>query len=256
MIIRALLLALAIFLAATPAGAQQFDPFNEAKIDEKPGAAIPLGASFRDAGGQPVTLKQLTDGKPLLLVPVLHECPNFCGVTLAGLVGAIRDLPPDKRFTTIAFGIDPREGPRDAAEGLSRLEAQTGQPLPASFYAVTGDRAAISQVTDALGYRYAWDDRIGQYAHAAAFAVITPQGRLSRWFYGLSPDPAELGRAIDAARQDKLGGWVRQLLLVCFHYDPESGKYTPAITNILRLAGLVTALAIGMAIVLLRRRHA
>jgi protein SCO1/2 len=254
--IRVVLFALALLLAAAPAGAQQFDPFNEAKIDEKPGAAIPLDIRFRDAGGRPVTLQQLADGKPLLLVPVLHECPNFCGVTLAGLVDAIRALPAEERFATVAFGIDPKEGPREAADDLARLEAQTGQALPASFHAVTGEQAAIHEVADALGYRYAWDARIGQYAHAAAFAVITPQGRLSRWFYGLSPDPAELAKAIEVAREDKLGGWASQLLLVCFHYDPESGKYTPAITKMLRLAGLATVLGLALTIILMRRRHA
>jgi protein SCO1/2 len=250
------LLALIVLLFATPAAAQQFDPFHEARIDKRIGAEIPLDGKFLDRTGKAVTLKQLANGKPLLLVPVLHECPNFCSVTLAGLTKAIEALPAGTApFATVAFGIDPKEGPKQASADLARLEAQTGREAPPDTYALTGQAAAIHQVTDALGYRYAWDARIGQYAHAAAFAVITPSGRLSRWFYGLSPNPNELAQALQTAREDRVGGWAQQLLLICFHYDPNTGRYTPEIMKVLRLAGVLTMLAIGLVVFLAQRRR-
>ncbi|BBC72776.1 electron transporter SenC [Altererythrobacter sp. B11] len=251
------LLAILLALLSTPVAAQQFDPFKEARIDNDPGASIPLDGAFVDQNGRPTSLQRIADGRPLLLVPVLHECPNFCRVTLSGITDAIAALPAGERgrFATVAFGIDPREGPAEAADDLHRLAEQTGRAPPPDTFATTGPKSAIRDVTDALGYHYKWDERIGQYAHAAAFAVITPQGHLSRWFYGLDPDPAELGKALEVARQDKTGGgWAQQLLLVCFHYDPETGQYTPAITKILRLAGFATVLAIGLGILFLRRR--
>jgi protein SCO1/2 len=255
--IRPLAMLLLLLLAA-PAAAQQFDPFHEARIDERPGAQIPLNGTFLDRNGKRVTLNQLAAGKPMLLVPVLHECPNFCSVTLSGLTRAIAALPQPgaQDFVTVAFGIDPKEGPAQARDDLARLESQTGRKLPPNTYALTGQAAAIHQVTDALGYRYAWDKRIGQYAHAAAFAVITPDGKLSRWFYGLSPDPGELAQALQTARQDQVGSWTQQLLLICFHYDPNTGRYTPAIMKILRLAGIATILGIGLIMLLSRRRRA
>ena len=251
------LFAFILLAIAAPAAAQQFDPFHEARIDKRPGAAIPLNGTFLDRDGKPVTLKQLADGKPMVLVPVLHECPNFCSVTLAGVTKAIAALPPGTApFATVAFGIDPKEGPAQARDDLARVAAQTGRKLPPSTYALTGPAPAIHQVTDALGYHYAWDARIGQYAHAAAFAVITPGGKLSRWFYGLRPDPAELAKALDQAQANRTGSWTEQLLLVCFHYDPKTGRYTATITDILRLAGLLTIAAIGLTILALRRKTA
>lgn len=249
------LIAFLLLLLATPVAAQQFDPFHEARIDKRIGAQIPLNGTFLDRSGKAVTLKQLAGGKPLLLVPVLHECPNFCSVTLAGVTKAIAALPAGTgQFATIAFGIDPKEGPAQAKDDLARLQAQTGRELPADIYALTGQAPTIHAVTDALGYHYAWDARIGQYAHAAAFAVITPSGKLSRWFYGLSPDPAELAQALQTARQDQVGGWAQQLLLICFHYDPQTGRYTTSIMKILRLAGIATVLGIGLIVYLSRRR--
>lgn len=243
---------------ASAASAQQFDPFHEARIDDRRGASIPLDTRFVDETGHSRTLRTIAGGKPLLLVPVLHRCPNFCSVTLAGVTAAIDALPPPgaKNFVTLAFGIDPQEGPDAARSDLSRLREQTGRAPPPNTHALTGAQPDIRRVTDALGYHYAWDDRIGQYAHAAGLALITPDGHLSRWFYGLRPDPAELAKALDQAQANRTGSWTEQLLLVCFLYDPQTGRYTATITDILRLAGLLTIAAIGLTILALRRKTA
>ncbi|PHQ63609.1 MAG: SCO family protein [Sphingobium sp.] len=253
---RFFLLLMALCVAAPVRAQAGFDPFGEAGIDERPGAAIPMDAPFTRADGRPATLKQLGDGKPILLIPVLHNCPNICGVTLAGVADAIAAQPlrPGRDFTLVAFGIDPEEGPEDAAHDLARLRAHAGEGAPA--FALTGSAEAIHAVTGALGYRYAWDERIGQYAHVAATAVLTPQGRLSGWLYGLTPRPTDLRQAVLDAGQDKRARWGERLLLLCFHYDPATGRYTASIEKMLKLAAALTVIGLNALIWRLRRRPA
>jgi protein SCO1/2 len=243
---RALLLTLAI---AAPAAGQSFDPFHEARIENRLGAQVPLDVPLADASGAPTTLRALAGGRTILLVPVLHHCPNLGGVTLAGVAEAVAAVP-DRDFVTIAFGIDPREGPDAARDDLAQLHGKGG------FRATTGTDSAIRAVTDAIGYHYAWDPRIRQYAHAAGAAVIDRDGRLSGWLFGVTPQPAALHAALLRARTAAPASWVEPLLLLCFHYDPGTGRYTFAIERVLQLAGLVTVLAIGAMIFRLRRKRA
>jgi protein SCO1/2 len=255
---RRLALFLAALLGCTPAWA--FDPFQQAGIDARPGAQVPLDLPFRDEAGAPVTLRALAQGKPILLAPVLHDCPNICGVTLAGLARAVhaQSLVPGRDFTIVAFGIDPREGPQTAAASLDKLHREF-PALPAeSIHGLTGTATDIAAVTGALGYRYAWDEAIGQYAHLAAVAVLTPDGRLAHWLYGLAPDPTDLKLALVEAGDGRIGGWGDQLLLLCYHYDPQTGTYGPVIWTALRVGGGLTAAAgaafIAIAAVRERRR--
>lgn len=248
------LFALLLCCVAFSANAQGFDPFGEAGIDDRQGARAPVDAPLTDAQGLPTTLRALGGGKPILLVPVLHNCPNICGVTLAGVADAIaaQPLKPGKDFVLVAFGIDPKEGPKAAADDLARLRAREGVQLP-GVSALTGSADAIHAVTRAIGYRYAWDERIGQYAHVAATAVLTPEGRLAGWLYGITPKPADLTRALTDARGGQPGSWGERLLLLCFHYDPETGRYTASIEKALRIAGVLTVLGIGLLVWRLRR---
>ena len=255
MIARAL--ALLAVLVLTTAAVDPNDPFKAAAIIERPGAAIPLDRPFVTADGKPVTLRRIAAGKPLLITLVQHECPNICGVTLAGIAGAIDGqsrFRPGRDFAIVAFGIDPREGPAQARDDLRRLAVQrpkaAWQPV-----ALTGSARAIHAVTGALGYRYAWSDQLGQYAHLSGTAVLTPDGKMSSWLYGLSPTPAQLDSAVAQAAAGRSGGVMQQILLLCFHYDPQSGRYSLAITRALRLAGVVTVLLIALGIAVLSRRR-
>jgi protein SCO1 len=251
-----LLAALAI-LALGTAAVDPNDPFKAASIVERPGAPIPLDGAFVAADGKPASLRQIANGKPLLIVPVQHECPNICSVTLAGIASAIDGQTryrPGQDFTIVALGIDPREGPSQARDDLHRLAQARGKAAWQPF-ALTGDDKAIHAVTDALGYRYAWSDQLRQYAHLSGTAVLTPDGKLSSWLYGLSPTPAQLDRALAQAAAGRSGGLMQQLLLLCFHYDPQTGRYSLAITKALRLAGIATVLLMGLAILLLARRR-
>ena len=251
-------LALLLALLASPVAA--FDAFTAAAIDPRPGARVPLDRPFLDATGKPTTLAALGQGKPILLVPVLHACPNICGVTLAGLAQAIADQPyrPGRDFAFVAFGIDPAETPTDANASLARLAEAF--PAAAPVHGLTGSAADIAAVTGALGYRYAFDPEIGQYAHMAAAAVLTSDGRLAAWLYGIAPDPEDLRLALTDAGEGRLGTWADQLLLLlCYHYDPQTGRYGSLAMGLLRTAGAATAgggaLLIGLALYRERRRR-
>jgi protein SCO1/2 len=250
-------LALLAVLALTTGAVDPNDPFKAAAIDERPGAPIPLDRTFVNEDGKAVTLRQIAGGKPLLITPVQHECPNICGVTLAGITAAIdgqAKFRPGRDFALVAFGIDPREGPTQARADLGRLARQrpnaSWQPV-----ALTGSDKAIRAATDALGYRYAWSDRLRQYAHLSGTAVLTPDGKLSSWLYGLSPTSAQLDKALVQASAGQTGGVMQQLLLLCFHYDPQTGRYSLAITEALRLAGIATVLLIALTVGLLSRKR-
>jgi protein SCO1/2 len=227
-----------------------FDPFQMTGIDRKEGAPIPIDLPYRDENGAVTTIRALADGKPVLLVPVLHDCPNICGVTFRGLARAVsaQSLALGRDFSIVAFGIDPAEGPAEAASSLSALRHDFPKLAVHGLHALAGTSGNIAAVTKALGYRYAWDAQIGQYAHIAATAVLTADGRLSRWLYGLAPDPTDLDLALTEAGGGRIGSWADQLLLLCYHYDPETGRYAATIRTLLRVGGGATA-TLGAALI-------
>jgi len=259
MIARLLLATLPWIVAAAPlAAAQPFDPFGKASIVERPGTRVPIDAPLTDSSGRPTNLRALAQNRPMLLVPVLHNCPNLCGVTLAGITDAVsaQTLRPGQDFALVALSIDPREHPGDAAADLARLRERPSARDMAGISALVGPGSSIAAITRAIGYRYAWDDRIGQYAHVAAVAVLTPQGRLAGWLYGLNPRPAAVRQALIDARRGVAGSWTDRLLLLCFHYDPETGRYTPAIEKLIRVAAFVTVAGLALLIWRMRGRTA
>jgi protein SCO1/2 len=254
-VIRLLLLLPLLLATASAAGA--FDPFAGAGIDPKPGARLPVDTAFTDESGVPATLRGLGGGKPIVLAPVLHNCPNICGITLGGLMSAIDAQPyrPDRDFAVIAFGIDPAEGPQDARKTVRDLGQRNGGSE--GIHALTGTAANIHAVTDALGYRYAFDPGIGQYAHIAAVAVLTPDGRLARWLYGVAPDPTDLRLALTEAGRGTIGSFGDQLLLLCYHYDPTTGRYSSVVWLLLQVGGGATVLGLGgfVGLAVLRERR-
>jgi len=236
-----LFIALALFIGVAPAAA--FDPLKDARIDRRPDAAIPIDQALHDSSGARTTLRTLAAGKPILLVPVQFHCPNICGVTLVGLLQAVaqQKFVATEDFILVAFSIDAKETPQDAKGLMDRLAVEYPS---VRMHAVTVMDGNLAALTDALGYRYAWDPALRQFDHVAAVAVLTPDGRLSNWLYGVAPEPRDLELALTAAGTGKVGRWTDQLLLLCFHYDPVSGHYTPIIWTCLRIfaaAALVIA---------------
>lgn len=231
-----------ICILFTPSIAVALNPFEAASIEQKPNAVLPLEKDFVTEDGTRHTLKALAGGRPMLLVPLLHRCPNICGITLSGLMEAVRlqEARPGQDFTIVAMSIDPNETTADAVGSIDELRMRYPSIAP-KVHAVTGDETSIAAMTDALGYRYAWDEDIGQYAHIAATAVVTSNGHLSRWLYGLAPSPDDLRLALTEAGQGKIGTWNDQLLLLCYHYDPATGQYSPIIWDAMRIGGALTA---------------
>lgn len=229
-------------LLFAPSAALAINPFEAARIDRKPNALLPMESVFVTEDGTSQSLRALANGKPMLLVPLLHRCPNICGVTLSGLMEAVRvqEFKPGKDFAIVAMSIDPQETTADAVASMAELRKRYASSAT-SVHAVTGEAEPIAAVTDALGFRYAWDDEIGQYAHIAATAVVTPDGHLSRWLYGLSPSPDDVKLALTEAGKGKIGSWTDQLLLLCYHYDPTTGQYSPIIWDAMRVGGALTA---------------
>lgn len=251
------LLVAGIVLAG--AAVPPFDPFKETAIDAPPGAKVPMGERFSDEDGRSVTLAQIGKGKPILLVPVLHDCPNICEVTLEGLAQAIGAQPfrPGSDFTLVAFGIDARETPASARRSLQHLAKAFPFLAGGGVHGLTGSEAAIRTVTDALGYRFAFNPEINQIAHLSATAVLTADGRLSRWLYGLAPEPTSLRLGLTEAGEGKIGGLTEKFLLLCYHYDPITGRYGTVAWTLLRASGAGTALALAtfIGVALLRERR-
>jgi len=248
------LFLLAAFFAVTAAA--PFDPFAQARIDEHPGAQVPLATPVVNQDGVRTTLGALSGGRPVLLIPVLHDCPNLCGLTLDGLVSAMKasHVVGGRDASVIAFGIDPKESAADARASLDRLALRHPE-IAGRIQATIGSAAEIKAVMDPIGYHFAYDPRIGQYAHAAAVAVLTPDGRFSRWLYGLAPEPADLTTALGAARAGKTGGFFHQLILLCYHYDPQTGRYSVAIAWLIRAACIATVLALLLYVIFAKRRE-
>ncbi len=259
MAVTGIALGVALVAASAAQAAGPFDPFDHAGVDQRPGAAAPMTLPLTDAAGARTTLAVLGHGEPIVLAPVQHHCPNICGLTLEGLASAVRGqaLVPGRDFQVIVFGFDPHETSQDAATSATRLRARLGG---AGIHAVVAGPAEIAATMKAIGYRYAWDRPLQQYAHIAAVAVLTPDGRVTRWVYGIQPQGDDLGRALNEARAGKAWDWGQQLLLLCFHYDPSASRNGALIWLILRLGGALTvallAGAIGWAVLRERRRAA
>jgi protein SCO1/2 len=242
------LVAAALALTAPAAANDRFDPFNAVDIEGTLGAALPLDAGFRDASGAAVTLGGLIGDRPAVLAPVYYTCPNVCSVTLDAVMTALSAVPlrAGKDYIFIAYSIDPREGPADARKAreaaLTRLR---GKVDDAAFHFLTGPADSAARLSDAIGFGYEWDPQISQYAHAAAVATVTPDGRLSRWLYGLSYQPTDLRLALLEAGQGAIGDAADKLLLLCYRYDPKAGRYNELVGSLLKAGGGLTVAAIG-----------
>jgi protein SCO1/2 len=219
---------------------------------------LPLDAAFKDDNGRSVTLGQLFGSKPVILAFVYYQCPMLCTQVMNGLSSALKVMPftAGKDYEVVLVSFDPRDTPAIAAEKKrAHLEYWSAERDATAWHLLTGDEASIRRATSAAGFTYQWDERTGQFAHVSGVLVVTPEGRLSRYFYGVEFSPKELRLALVESGQGRIGSAIDELLLYCFHYDPESGRYGLMVMNLVRLGGLITVLAIGGFILLMRRRE-
>jgi protein SCO1 len=269
---RALSLLLAAHCALLIASAQYAQPpargessaqpppaLRDIRIEQRLGNALPLGARFRDEAGRDVRLGDFFGRRPVVVAPVYYDCPMLCNQVLNGLVGAIRgqSLVLGRDFDVVAVSFDPREGPESAANKervvLTDLRRKDDPVAAEGLHLLTGGKAEIDALMDALGFRFAFDERTNQFAHAAGVMMATPEGKLSHYFYGIEYAPRDLKLAVVESSGGKVGSAVDQLVLYCFHYDPTTGSYGPAIMRVMRLAGVLTVAGVVALILFLRR---
>jgi protein SCO1/2 len=231
---------------------------REVGIDQKLDAQVPLDLAFVDHTGRDVTLRQLISARPVLLALVYYECPMLCTQVLNALEGSLEALSftVGKEFDLVVVSFDPGETPAMAAEKRKNFLHRYGRAgVDASVNFLTGRESAIAALTGAVGFRYAYDKQIDQYAHPAAITLLTPQGRVSRYLYGIEFAPKDLKFGLIDATGGKIGSLTDQMLLFCYHYDPESGKYGLAIMSLVRLTGAATVVGLAAFIVWSLRRE-
>jgi protein SCO1 len=232
------------------AGAQTAPPslIDEIGIDQRLDMPIPSDLEFRDADGRVLRFHELLFERPVLLVPVYYRCPMLCGEALRGLVGALKAIPLQvgRDFDVVIASFDPSETPALAAQKRAEILADYGdRGLSSGWHFLTGSEPSTKSLTKAIGFRYAYDPTSGQFAHASVVVVLTPEGKISRYFFGIDYAPRDLRLALVEASRGEIGGVVDQLILYCYHYDPATGRYGVVIMNVLRLGGIATVALIG-----------
>ncbi len=218
-------------------------------IEEHLGAQLPLDLTFVDQNGATVKLGDyFRDGKPVILNMVYYSCPMLCNLVLNGVTASVKEMDwiPGKEFRMLAVSINPREtfdlaGAKRASylKDLGKVDAESGW----SF--TVGEESQSKQLAEVLGYHYYWDEKQKEYAHTAATFVITPDGKISRYLYGIEYNPKDLRFALLEASEGKLGSTLDRLILYCYHYDPLARGYVLFAGNVMKLGGAATVLLLG-----------
>jgi len=220
-------------------------------IDQHLNEQLPLDLHFRDEMGKDVRLGEFFSQRPVIVSLVYYRCPMLCGEVLNGLTSAISVVSFDlgKDYDIVTVSIDPRETPADAAKMkqvyLRRYNRHADASSEQGWHFLTGSEDQIKKLAAAVGFRYVYDPRINQYAHASAIEVATPEGRISQYYYGIEYSPKDLRLGLIQASKNRIGNLADAFVLYCYHYDPATGHYGATIMRILRLAGIATVLLLG-----------
>jgi protein SCO1/2 len=255
----ALLLALALAapLVAQPSTTPPRTPGRVA-VDQRLDQQVPLNLQFRDEGGRIVHLRDYFRGKPVILNLVYYRCPMLCSIVTDGLTNSLTELKFNigKEFDVLTVSFDPRDTPVQAAERRAKFVKRYGRPGAAGgWHFLTGSEPAIRALTDSVGFYYAYDSKIDQYAHGATLIILTPAGRISRYFYGFEYKPRDIRLGLVEASAGRIGSLTDAVLLMCYHYDPATGKYSRVAMNFVRAGGVATMLSLGGFIFLMIRRE-
>jgi protein SCO1 len=262
--------ALAILLALLACGtipAQIYQPpaptqlsasplLKKVGISQKMGAQVPLDLEFNDESGQLVTMRRYL-GKPVILALVYYQCPSLCNMVLNGLVRSAKSLTQTagEDYEVVAVSFDPRETPQMArAKKQTYIQEYNRAGSEKGWHFLTGDEAASKALADSVGFHFVYDTMTNQYAHGSGLILLTPEGRTTRYFFGIDYPSRDLKLGLVEASHGHIGSAIDQVELYCFHYDPANGKYGLVIMNVLRLGGLLTlGLLAGFMIVMFRR---
>src|SRR5579862_4832934 len=232
-------------------------PLREIGFDQHIGAFVPLDTAFRDEVGQTVRLGDYFGPRPVVMVFAYYDCPMLCTQVISGLTSALRTLTlePGKDFEIVTVSFDPRDTPATArAKKTVFVDRYNRQGAGAAWHFLSGDQVSIDRLTKAAGFRYVWDAPTKQFAHPTGIVVLTPDGRLARYLFGIEYGPRDLRYALVEASNGRVGSAVDALLLYCYHYDPMTGRYGLVVLRAMRIAGAVTVLALGAFIFVMFRR--
>lgn len=224
---------------------------KEVGIEQRLGEQLPLDAEFKNETGQTIKLGDyFGKDKPVILALVYYECPMLCNEVLNGLTGSLKGISFDagKEFDVVAISFDTRENDKPGLaqnKKESYLKRYGRENTANGFHFLTGTQDQIDKVANAVGFKYQWDEKSEQFAHAGGITVVTPDGKLARYFYGIDYSPKDLKFGIMESADGKIGNPAEQLFLYCYHYDPETGSYGLAIMKVMRVAAIFTILAIG-----------
>jgi len=233
-------------------------PLREIGFDQNLNQQIPLDIPFVDEQGREVELGRFFGARPVVLAFVYYECPMLCTQVLSAMATSldVMSLEPGRDFEIVTISFDPRDTPKSAAAKKAVYIERYKHPGAAqAWHFLTGDPPAIERLAQAVGFRYTYVPEEKQFAHAAAIMVLTPDGRVSRYFFGVEYPPRDLRFGLIDAADRKIGTVVDHLLLYCYRYDPTTGRYGALAMNLVRAGGVVTVLAFGGFVLVMRRRE-
>lgn len=255
----------ALLLAIMPAAiAQAHDavPHGTAVLDlvgfdQRLNHEIPAGLVFIDENGEKVELRRYLGDKPIIMALSYFECETLCPMVRYGLVDALRPLgfTVGDEFEVILVSIDPEESAEVTKAVKEETLASYGRGRAEGWHFLRGEHDPIDELADAIGFRYAYDGQQDEYAHPSGLVLVTPEGRISRYFFGIEYDPQDLRLGLVETSQNRIGTAIDQLLLMCYHYDPVAGKYNLLVWNVLRVAGAFTVAIMGFTIFYLLRKE-
>jgi protein SCO1/2 len=244
---------------AAGAPAAELPPIlREVGFDQKLNQALPLDVELTDEHGGAVKIGDFFGKRPVVLSFVYYGCPMLCLQSLSSLAATLGVLSenPGEDFEVVSISIDPRETPSLALEKKAHYVQRSGKPsIAQGWHFLTGSEANIKRVTSAAGFRYVWDETSQQYVHPAGIVVATPQGKVSRYLFGIDYGPRDLRLALLDAQGEKVGSPLERVLLYCYHYDLATGRYSLAIMRVVRLAGAATVFSLGTLIFVWTRRE-
>jgi protein SCO1 len=243
-------ISLALATAAQAADRVNLPPdLNGIGIEQKLNAPIPLDTVFRDESGAPVALRTFFGSKPVLLAPVYYRCPMLCSQILHGVVSGLRPLSlrPVRDFEVVAISFDPNDTPAEAWKKRDQYSRSYSSKAGTNgWHFLVGDQAAIHPVMEAIGFHYRWDALRKIFIHASGVMVLTPDGHIARYLYGVEYEPKDLKLSLIEASSGTIGSPSNRILLFCYHYDPTTGKYGAVVMNILRLGAVLTLVVMGI----------
>jgi protein SCO1/2 len=236
-----------IFSFAGPLFGLSPGDLSRVTLEQHPGLQLSRDLVFRDENAQQFRFGTLAAKQPTVLVPGYYRCPMLCPLINDGLIQALQDLRASvgRDFQVVDFSIDPGDTPADAARKKSEYLRRYGRKdASEGWHCIVGDQRSIARLADEIGFRYAYDPETKQYAHPSGVIVLTPEGKISRYIFGATFDARELRDALIAARDGESRPTLSKLFLLCYHYNPITGKYGSLIMSIVRIAGIVTVLVL------------